>query len=275
MVIAVVGFFSGPFYFPAKSLLFFFLFTSHQNSVQTFVDQILDSSHYHVRRSQHSVTSLVHQYSNQIPPDQSKREVCTFICRNKCQHQQFLFSVIRFRRHEVFTLFTDVDSSGLCSPGNRNNDDLRLTGFSGTLKVPPKYPEGLRCTWLISVPEGYDIRLSFTKFDLNWHGGTCGDNVEILDGQNTFSERLEKYCAYDDPSPKGVVSNGRYMIVIFRAVFRSYFGSSNQREGVEANFRAVKRSSKYYQERLFYLYNMTWSVICIFRISEAIPEINL
>lgn len=186
-----------------------------------------------------------------------------------------MFSVIRFRRHEVFSLFTDVDSSGLCSPGNKNNDDLRLTGSSGTLKVPPKYPEGLRCTWLISVPEGNNVKLSFTKFDLNWHGGTCGDNIDILDGQNTFSERLEKYCAYNDPSPKGVVSNGRYMKVIFRADFRSYFGGSNQREGVEANFRAVKESSKYYQEWLFDLYNMTWSIIFIFRIREAILEKNL
>ena len=172
-------------------------------------------------------------------------------------------------------MFTDVNSSGLCFPGTRSNDSLRLTGSSGTLKVPPKYPEGLRCTWLISVPEGHNVKLSFTKFDLNWHGGTCGDNVDILDGQNTFSERLEKYCAYNDPSPKGVVSNGRYMMIIFRADFRRYFGGSNQRKGVVANFRAVKKSSKYYQRRLYDLYNMTWIIIFIFRIREAILEKNL
>ena len=144
---------------------------------------------------------------------------------------------------------TDVDSKELCFSGNRNNDNLRLVGSSGTLNAPPKYPAGLICTWLISVPEGKMIKLSFTKFDLNWHAGTCGDYVEVLDGRDTSSKSLEKYCAYEGPTPRDVLSSGRYMKVMFRAEYkRRYFELPNQREGFVASFKAVNKEKrrKYY-----------------------------
>ena len=162
---------------------------------------------------------------------------------------------VRNTSFSVRTLFTDVESNGLCSPGNRNNDNLRLTGSIGTLKVPPKYPERLSCTWYITVPEGNVVKLSFTKFDLSWRGGTCGDYVQVFDGQYTFIDSLEKYCGYESPTLKGVVSSGRYMVVMFRADFRRYyFEGPNQKEGIEAHFRAVKKSSKFYQEWQVNLY---------------------
>ena len=115
--------------------------------------------------------------------------------------------------------FTDVDNGEVCLPGNSLNNNLKLNDDSGTLKSPPSYPPDLSCSWLITVPEGKIVKLSFNRFDLYWRAGRCGDYVEALDGQYTSSQSLAKYCAYS--TPKAVLSSGRYMRVNFRSDYYS------------------------------------------------------
>lgn len=142
-------------------------------------------------------------------------------------------------------LFAVVSSKELCLPGNRHNNNLRLSGSTGSLKSPASYPTGLNCTWVISVPEGNIVRLSFTKFDMNY-AGECEDHVEVFDGQFTSSKRLERFCARQDPLSKDLHSSGRYMTVRFKSEYRQlYFEAPNEHEGFEAQFRAVKDSGKH------------------------------
>ncbi|KAJ7371393.1 Domain first found in C1r, C1s, uEGF, and bone morphogenetic protein [Desmophyllum pertusum] len=62
-------------------------------------------------------------------------------------------------------------SKELCFPGNINNNDLELTGSHGTLQSPTekhsgKYPPDSSCDWLITVPDGKIVKLSFDRFNL-------------------------------------------------------------------------------------------------------------
>ena len=169
---------------------------------------------------------------------------CVHNCSDPCI---FVFHIL----HQLCVLFTDVNSKELCLPGNKHNNNLRLTGYNGTLKTPLKYyPPDLTCIWVITVPEGKVVKLFFIKFDLDWRGGdSCDDYVEVQDGQYASSKMLEKHCGYDYvlSAPKAIVSSGRYMRVKFSS---DGFNAVRRSEGLVATFKAVNKSSECYQQML-------------------------
>ena len=60
-----------------------------------------------------------------------------------------------------------------------------LTAPQGTVRSPGHpnvYPHGVNCTWLISVPEGLIIQLSFSLFRLEGGSSCYYDYVQIYDG---------------------------------------------------------------------------------------------
>ncbi|KAL9973599.1 hypothetical protein ACROYT_G020075 [Oculina patagonica] len=122
-----------------------------------------------------------------------------------------------FKAH--FEAVEPIVSEELCLPGNTNNDNLKLTGSDGTLQSPlVYYPPDLNCDWLITVPEGNTVELSFDAFDLDFDGatGACkGDYVDILDGQDSDSKSHGKFCGYKFPGT--IRSSGRYMRVRFKS----------------------------------------------------------
>ncbi|KAJ7371397.1 hypothetical protein OS493_025859 [Desmophyllum pertusum] len=107
----------------------------------------------------------------------------------------------------------------LCFPGNIYNNNLTLYGSRGTLKSPLVfYPLNSSCDWLITVPDGKIVKLSFDGYlDLPvWINNTCiTDYVEILDGKQSTSKSKRRFCAKRREEP--VISSGRYMWVRFRA----------------------------------------------------------
>ena len=154
-------------------------------------------------------------------------------------------------------LFPDVNLKKECLPGNKHNSNLKLTGNKGSLKSPMKYyPPNLKCRWLITVPEGRIVELTFKRFELD--KGFFGNNktcpteyVEILNDSRVDNwdkpwNRTEwgsKFCGsyYNkDKVPKPVRSSGRYMTVIFRSDSYDY----TKFTGFEATFKAVDVNSK-------------------------------
>ncbi|XP_078370603.1 tolloid-like protein 2 [Oculina patagonica] len=111
-------------------------------------------------------------------------------------------------------------SDQLCFSGNVNNNNLKITASHGTLQSPLRgavYPPDLSCDWLITVPEGKTVKLSFDRFDLqrsSWSGVCTADYVEILDGKYNYSESKGKFCAH---RPDDITSSGRYMQLRFRS----------------------------------------------------------
>ena len=128
-----------------------------------------------------------------------------------------------------------------CLPGNTNNLNLKLTGSYGTLQSPEYYPLQLYCEWLITVPEGKKVELSFERFDLNAATGMYGcsdDYLQINDGAYGESNAIHSFCGSVIPKP--VRSSGRQMYIRFQA----YSESDTPRRGFKATFKAVKEFRK-------------------------------
>ncbi|XP_078367735.1 bone morphogenetic protein 1-like [Oculina patagonica] len=103
-----------------------------------------------------------------------------------------------------------------CFPGNIYNNNLKFTGLSGTLHSPEeRYPSHLSCTWLITVPDGKIVRLTFHMFSLPERTPCLPDYVEVLDGKYSYSESKGRLCGYST-RPEDIRSSGRYMTVRFR-----------------------------------------------------------
>ena len=132
-------------------------------------------------------------------------------------------------------------SKGLCFPGNIYNNNLELTGSHGTLESPEKdsvYLSHMSCNWLITVPDGKTVKLSFDIFELLTWSATCtADYVEILYGKNGILSEKGKFCGYT--IPEEIHSSGRYMLVRFRSgQIRTNY------KGFKATFTAEDKPSK-------------------------------
>ncbi|KAJ6633725.1 Cubilin like, partial [Pseudolycoriella hygida] len=95
------------------------------------------------------------------------------------------------------------------------------------------YPPHLDCHYVITVPDGYVVKIEFEHFHLapchNDTSCTC-DYVAILDGSDTFAEAIDKnLCGHS--LPQSVTSSGRSLFV--RYVTDSVYSSS----GFSANLK--------------------------------------
>ena len=93
---------------------------------------------------------------------------------------------------------------------------VTLTGLSGSFSspnYPSDYPNSETCRWIISVPQGYRIRLDFTTFILETCSSCLCDHVIIRDGSADNSLKLGEFCGNNRPPP--TFSSGRDMWVEF------------------------------------------------------------
>ena len=138
----------------------------------------------------------------------------------------------------MFSVFDEE----LCLPGNTNNLNLKLTGSHGTLQSPiEQYLRGLHCEWLITVPEGKLVELSFDRFNLIPEGESIGclyNSVQVYDGDYKSGDSLGIYC--DDAVPEPLKSSGRYIWVRFI----SEVGYDSQYLEFKATFNAVDKQVK-------------------------------
>ncbi|XP_078360313.1 bone morphogenetic protein 1-like [Oculina patagonica] len=136
-----------------------------------------------------------------------------------------------------FATYTAVDTR---CPNNRNNDILRGTNGSFTSPgFPLSYPVSVKCTWIIEVPEDYQVQLTFTTFQLENCAislfCTC-DHVQARDGQDENSKKLQTLCGDNVPPTLRIRSSGRYMWVEFDS------DSKAVGNGFDASFKAVHSS---------------------------------
>ena len=136
------------------------------------------------------------------------------------------------------SFFPAGSSEQRCFPGNIYNNNLKLSGYSGTLQSPEGgegYLSHSSCNWLIAVPEGCFVKLSFDTFQMvqdSISGGCDADYVEVVDGKYIDGESEGKMCG--SGTPNNTSSTGRYMMVLFRSgPIRSSF------RGFKATFTAL------------------------------------
>lgn len=105
-----------------------------------------------------------------------------------------------------------------------------LEGDRGELLTPGfpalNYESDALYQWMIRVPDGEKIRLTFTAFDLVPE--SCGDFVDIYDGTSDGAAQLGRFCGNKVPAP--VLSSGSSMVVRFKS------DSSGSAKGFSATY---------------------------------------
>ncbi|KAJ7371386.1 hypothetical protein OS493_025848 [Desmophyllum pertusum] len=117
-----------------------------------------------------------------------------------------------------------VSDKKKCFLGNIDNNNLELEGSSGTFespRYPLKYPKFMSCTWVITVPEGKLVKLSFQKFDVEWSANCDEDYVRVYDGQYSTSTVKKTLCG-SYSIPDDIYSTGRYMRIHFSSDMDNY-----------------------------------------------------
>ena len=102
-----------------------------------------------------------------------------------------------------------------CFSGELLNES---SGFFSSPNFPNNYTQYSRCTWNITVPSGYIIKVSFLHFELGdrWRGGAAQLTItNVPTGVITLA---------GDSLPDPVYSVGNSMQVIFASLNRQYSG---------------------------------------------------
>ncbi|XP_068690309.1 tolloid-like protein 2 isoform X1 [Montipora capricornis] len=143
--------------------------------------------------------------------------------------------------HTGFQAFVSLAPEETCSPYNHpdTNYNIELNGLTGRLSsswFPSEYRINMKCRWIITVPTGNRIKLSFQIFDL---GATATgqencdkvDHVEIRDSFNDADPGYGTFCGDEAPAP--IYSVGPKMVVTFVSDQETIF------QGFEARFDAI------------------------------------
>ena len=133
-----------------------------------------------------------------------------------------------------------VNNAEQCLPENKKNLELRLSGSYGTLQSPEYYPLELVCEWLITVPEGKKVELSFERFDLDPQTAKygCEDYVQVHDGDSVDCDTIDSFCGSVIPKP--LKSSGRHMYIRFQGDSEN----DTPRRGFKATFKVAKEFRK-------------------------------
>uniref|UniRef100_A0A3Q3D305 CUB domain containing protein 2 n=1 Tax=Hippocampus comes TaxID=109280 RepID=A0A3Q3D305_HIPCM len=94
-----------------------------------------------------------------------------------------------------------------------------LSAPSGNISspnFPGLYPYNIHCSWLIVVPEGSSVLLTFHHFELEYHASCAYDHVKIYNGvAGDEGNLLGTFCG--DAAPPAFTSSWNVMSVIFRS----------------------------------------------------------
>lgn len=127
--------------------------------------------------------------------------------------------------------------------------------MSGTL-TSPDFPHNYGfehdCSWIISVPVGYHILLSFDTGDFNIHpcNKSCAcDFLEVRAGATSKGKFMGKFCGGIPPSP--VYVSGR------ESLLRFVTNKRTNNKGFRATYKAIRslagKCTYYYFESFIFL----------------------
>jgi len=124
---------------------------------------------------------------------------------------------MRLPKDEYLDFIAVYEAVGLDEGPCPTNRTLR--GISGSL-TSPNFPNNYefehKCSWIISVPRGYHVLLSFNrkKFQIHSCNDTCDcDFLEVREGTSSKGKLLGKYCGSIEPSP--IYASGRHIWLRF------------------------------------------------------------
>ena len=107
---------------------------------------------------------------------------------------------------------------------------------------PHKYPDGVYCSWRITVNRSQHVFLMFTDFKLQAENNT--DVIRVYDGENTTGEELGVFYGGHPPPQDGLYSSANQMFVVFKTDNNKSFS------GFRASYHALTCSGKDVSEQL-------------------------
>ena len=112
--------------------------------------------------------------------------------------------------------------NGSCDHMDQRNNLVKMDGVAGSIfspSYPEEYPNNKECSWHLSVPSGFKIRLKFLIFQLESSGSCQSDFVEVHDGDLPTSPLINTFCG--SSLPPVLISKGRHMYVNFKSNYAS------------------------------------------------------
>ena len=118
-------------------------------------------------------------------------------------------------------------SSGYLSSPSKNRYG-GFTSMSPSVIQSGDYPAGVDCSYIIAVPSGRAIRLTWNSFDINGNMPDCssGDYVEVFIGCKRYS--IGKYCSSNAQRPFDMFSVDGCMMLKFHSNSKNTTGKGFQ-----------------------------------------------
>lgn len=115
---------------------------------------------------------------------------------------------------------------------NNTNGNITSPGY------PASYPDHTNKSWLVIVPHGFTVKLTFESFSLEHIVDCKYDHVSIYDGRSTTgSPLIGRYCGYD--KPRDQYSTDRHILVVFIS------DSLHSGTGFNIFYEALRRGNLY------------------------------
>lgn len=99
-------------------------------------------------------------------------------------------------------------------------------GTISSPSYPNNYSSDLDCAWLLILPIGMTIKITFEDLELE---PSCSDYVTIKNGRSHDSPLIGQYCGNNKPD-KAIVSEGHTMLIEFHS------DSKNQKKGFKIRY---------------------------------------
>ncbi|XP_046577746.1 tolloid-like protein 2 [Haliotis rubra] len=130
--------------------------------------------------------------------------------------------IISMDNHMTIIFHTDSSATGQGFRLKYSNDftcgtpDLRASPNTETYLTSPGYPSyyyyNLQCSWTISAPAGYKVKVSIVSLDIENSTSCEADYLLFSDGSSYEAAVLGKYCGF---TGKQVISSSNHMTITF------------------------------------------------------------
>ena len=108
----------------------------------------------------------------------------------------------------------------------------KSSGFFSSPKFPNNFPQYSRCTWNVTVPSRYIIKVSFHHFEL----GSRSSGAHVTITNVASDDNVQPFYLYGSSLPAPVYSAGNSIEVIFTSL-------TDQYSGFNASYKAITSKS--------------------------------
>ncbi|KAL7058505.1 hypothetical protein AAHC03_016360 [Spirometra sp. Aus1] len=132
------------------------------------------------------------RFEKVLPPKMDSCATTNHGCEHICED---IPDSYRCKCHDNYALLPDGKTCKPACGGHLMTDKGTLTSPN----YPNKYPQNINCTWVIEVPVGFSVVLTFENFTLEGYINCPYDYVEVFDGPSESSPLLLKICGLEVP----------------------------------------------------------------------------